>query len=344
MDKINILFVGPLDEGSTSKQRLETFKLLGHHVQAVNTFFSTKNWILSFLRRVSFRLGFCLDLIDVNNQISVKIHTNDFDLVWIEKGLSIKPDTLRKIKHILPSAYLVSYFIDDMLIRGNQSRNYLKSIPLYDVHLTTKSYNVKELKALGARDVKFFSNAYDSIAYQPLELSNAEKKLWGSDVAFLGGFQKARFESMLALAKRGVIITIWGPNWEPYVNIHPNLIIKPGWVLAENAAKVFCSTKINLCFLHKLARDLQTTRTMEIPACGAFMLAERTQEHQDLFTEGSEAEFFEDVEELLDKIKYYLGHCEQRTAIANAGYQRCLKSGYSYNNRLIEILNTLGYQ
>ena len=143
---------------------------------------------------------------------------------------------------------------------------------------------------------------------------------------------------MLALASRGVVITIWGPGWERFVKIHPNLIIKPGWVQAEDAAKVFCGTKINLHFLRKVAHDLQTARSVEIPACGTFMLAERTQEHRGLFDEGTEAEFFDDIEELYSKINYYLEHCQQRTAIANAGYQRCLKSGYSNHDRLHKIM------
>ena len=119
------------------------------------------------------------------------------------------------------------------------------------------------------------------------------------------------------------------------------MIVKPGWVLAEDAAKVFCATKINLHFLRKVARDLQTTRSVEIPACRGFMLAERTQEHLDLFDEGSEAEFFDDIDELLAKIKHYLLHSEQRKTIANAGYERCVKSGYSNYDRLNEILDVI---
>ena len=80
---------------------------------------------------------------------------------------------------------------------------------------------------------------------------------------------------------------------------------------------------------------------MEIPAGGGFMLAERTDEHLRLFEEGREAAYFSSHNELVDKIRYYLANESERARIARAGYERCIRDGYSFDNRIREIVERL---
>nr|WP_276598371.1 glycosyltransferase [Flavobacterium azizsancarii] len=84
--------------------------------------------------------------------------------------------------------------------------------------------------------------------------------------------------------------------------------------------------------------DTQTSRTMEIPACGGFMLAERTTEHLDLFSENKEAVFFSNDEELLEKCRYYLINEEERKRIVEGGILRCKTSGYSNEESIKRML------
>ena len=82
-------------------------------------------------------------------------------------------------------------------------------------------------------------------------------------------------------------------------------------------------------------------RTFEIPACRGFLLAERTPLHQELFTEGKEAEFFSSTEECADKIRFYLSHESARAQIAQRGFQRCLDSDYSLRSSMAQALEQI---
>ena len=338
---MRILFAGALWYGSTALHRKVALQELGHDVVGVDTTPPNRRWERWLPIRILRRLGYPLDLAGANRQVLSHIERNPFDILWVDKGLTIAPQTLVAVKNQYPACRLVSYSPDDMLNPRNQSRRYLADLPLYDLHVTTKSYNVAELKELGARDVLFVGNAYDRHTHCPIPLTADEKRRWGADVGFVGAFEQARYQMMSALAEAGVQVTVRGPGWEPYVGQHPNMSIKPGWVLGDDYAKAICATKINLCFLRKINRDLQTQRSVEIPACGGFMLAERTDEHLALFQEGEEAEFFSDEEELISKVRYYLDHEQERAQIAARGRERCLRSGYSNHERLRTVLDYL---
>ena len=71
------------------------------------------------------------------------------------------------------------------------------------------------------------------------------------------------------------------------------------------------------------------------------MLAERTDEHQRLFWEGEEAEFFESDAELLEKVSFYLANPQKRAEIARRGRERCLAGGYSNQARIAKMLETV---
>jgi hypothetical protein len=180
--------------------------------------------------------------------------------------------------------------------------------------------------------------AYDPHTHRPLHLNDREQQEWGSEVGFIGAFETDRYRRMQAIANSGRGVVVRGPNWEKYEKRHPFLAVRPGFIVGDDYARAICATKINLGFLCKANRDLHTTRSMEIPASGAFMLAERTSEHLAMFEEGKEAEFFDSDHELIDKVNYYLKHETERKRIAQEGRERCLRSGYSNHDSIKEIL------
>lgn len=277
-----------------------------------------------------------------NEQIRSMVQKKHYDVIWIDKGHTIFASTLRFVKKISPQTIIVSYSPDNMLLRHNQTQQYLETIPLYDYIFTNKSYILDGMRKLGAKNIHFVNNSYEESFHHPYPLTEEEKKELGGDVGFVGTWEKERCESILYLVQHGVKVKVFGnKDWNKYKGYSPNLEIVGHLLKGEDYSKSLQAFRISLCFLRKMNFDKQTTRSVEIPACGGFMLAERTDEHLAMFKEGKEAAFFSSNEELLQKCLYYLSHEEERKQIALAGRKRCLTSGYSNEGMIRNALKTI---
>ena len=93
--------------------------------------------------------------------------------------------------------------------------------------------------------------------------------------------------------------------------------------------------------MQKNVPDRNTTRSVEIPAIGTFLLGERTADHLEMFEEGKEAEFFASEEELIDKVRFYLAHPQERQRIADAGRKRCQSSNYTNRHQWEDVVQRI---
>ncbi len=300
------------------------------------------------LRYHLFQIGLPVSILENNGEnkaIRNLVSQNQYDIVWIDKGLTIFPETISYIKKISPQTVVVSYSPDNMVLRHNQTQQYLDCIPLYDYIITNKSYIIDSLKKMGARHVLFVNNSYEESFHYPRELAIEDFEKLGGEVGFVGAWERERCKSLCYLADHGIKVRVFGTGkWSDYKHYSPNLHIEERLLKGDDYCKSLQAFKISLCFLRKMNYDQQTTRSVEIPACGGFMLAERTQEHLSLFEEGKEACFFSSNEELLDKCRYYLKHEEERKMIAENGRERCLRSGYSNREMISKVLRIINEQ
>jgi spore maturation protein CgeB len=342
---MKVLFVGDLSSYARSRQRFLAMQDLQHIVEG-------RSWVQletefipgykpSLWRRIRRKIGYPVDVVGINQALIPHIAEFEPDLLWIEKANTILPATYRQIQQNFPTLKIAYYSEDDIYLFDNRSIYLTKSLSMFDVVYTTKPRNVQELPTLGAKNVVCIFQAYDRNVHRPISLSEEDYQQWGAEVGFVGFFERDRAEQMLFLAEQGIKVRIWGFNWQDWVNKHPNLIVEGKPVFNEDFVKVLNATRINLNFLRKANRDRHTSRSLEIPACQGFMLAERTNEHLQLFEEGTEAEFFDSPEELCVKVKYYLTQETNRQRIAKAGRNRCVNSGYSHHDRLKEMLEKI---
>jgi len=342
---MKILYVGPTAKNSTCEHRLNAMRRLGHEMVVVNTVtggMDLSRQVERLANIVDYHVcNWRLDPYRVNKRLYCELEKEHrYDVVWLDKALMVRSRTLKAIKRRWPDAVIASYSPDDQLNPANHSFIYLRSLPLYDVCFTTKSYNVRELKDLNAKHVVYVGNGFDPRVHRPTRLTEEERTTYGCDVCFVGTYEKPRAQCLERVAELPYGLKVWGNDWDKLE--HRSRLrgaVQNHAVYGEEYAKRIVASSINLNFLKKANRDLVTTRSVEIPACGGFMLAERTAEHQALFEEGVEAEFFGGVEEMVEKIHYYMQHKDERRAIARRGRLRCLRSRYSNDERVKEMLD-----
>src|SRR5262249_49489754 len=138
-ESLSILYVGT--RSGTCLQRASGLAQLGHVLEFVDTGVP-RSGLTRQLFRLANKLGRPPDVFGANRRIVDCLRLKRFAVLWIDKGLSIKPSVLRSIQQLSPSTFKIHYSPDDMFNPANQSPRYIDSIDLYDLHVTTKTCNV----------------------------------------------------------------------------------------------------------------------------------------------------------------------------------------------------------
>lgn len=82
-------------------------------------------------------------------------------------------------------------------------------------------------------------------------------------------------------------------------------------------------------------------RNFEVPGCGSFLLTHTADDLQNYYLPGREIGIFQSDDEMIDQIRYFLAHSEEREDIARAGMERTLRE-HTYERRFNEIFARMG--
>ena len=261
------------------------------------------------------------------------------NLILVLMGFHIAPASLAAIK-AATSATTVNYATDDPFNKRIGTRNLVESIPSYDLYACTKRAIMDDVSRAGCNDVRYIRFGYKPSAhfFDPPR-SAQELRSFGADVAFVGEGDADRlpFITSLVEAVPNLNLALYGGLWNLRSSTRPYF---RGGVHGREFRMALGGAKIAVNLVRRENRDDHVMRTFEGPACGAFMLNERTDDHLDLFREDHEAAYFSSAEELVDKVQYYLAHDAERERIRQAGHVRTLTAGHSYRHRLEEIIET----
>jgi len=271
------------------------------------------------------------------------------DALFVYRGTHILPDTLHSIRRSSPGTVLVGYNNDDPfsnLYPRWKWRHFLRAVPEYDLILAYRKHNLGEFKAAGARRVELLRSWFVPDRNRPVELSSDDQARYGCDVVFVGHYEDdGRVEHLREVVRLGLKLRLWGPgyDWDPVLRKVRELkdLVPVRLVSGDEYNKALCGAKVALCFMSKLNRDTYTRRCFEIPASRVLMLSYFTEDLAGLFVPGIEADYFRSVEEMKQKLLYYLHDSAARLRLAQAGYEKVFRGGHDVVSRMQSVIKWL---
>jgi spore maturation protein CgeB len=338
---LRILYHGGVWPGSTSLQRVLAFQQLDgvttvSHDTGARVGKTTNLWF-----RIRWKLRWPVDTLDENLRLLDVTQRERPDVVIVDNSKVISRRTLIALR-ALGVSRLVYYSPDDIIAKHNLSFPIKYSLSEWDIVFTTKTFNVPELRALGVKRPVFVGKAYDRTLHLPAGPSDVGLDYEKFDVVFIGTYEKERCASINAVAEAGYSVVVYGSDKGGWCaeRLHPKVELRKS-VFGEDYRIAWHTGKIALCFLRKINRDRITQRTMEIAAMGRPMVAEKTDEHDQHFIDGTEYLGFTEDAVLIERVRFLLDQPDCRNAMGLAARLRCETSGYSTLDRALQMMRAI---
>ena len=241
-------------------------------------------------------------------------------------------DELRDRNDILS----VVYFSDDDWRIHNHSIHWVEH---YNFATTNDINAIEVYRRAGFNHVFHLQYAANPRIYYPREVPKQYA------VTFVGQAYLGRPQLLYQLMIKGIDLRIWGSGWD---NIPELKVITGPSLPTEKMIETFCASKIVLglswCSIPTTNGDLMPQikgRTFEYPACRAFQITCADNRLGNYFTIDKEIVTYRDINELIEKIHYYLVHDQEREEIAEAGYQKVITQ-HTWSHRWDAFFHFLG--
>jgi spore maturation protein CgeB len=275
----------------------------------------------------------------------VFMYTDELDLAVLKE---IKEKTSTKS---------VAWFADDYWRFWNYSKHWP---PYFTYVVTTYSRAVEWYKKAGFQNVLLSQWGCNTALYKPVDVPK------GIDVSFVGQHKSGRARIIKALHREGINVQCFGFGWpngklshEEMLSIFGsskiclNLTDRKSLWDPSIIGRIVCRKSVNRvvpdfhlvdnlrAYLHFPIVHTHA-RPFELAGCGAFVISGQSEDIGKYYAENNEMVFYDDVADLAQKIKYYLAHDSERTAIAEAGHKRTLAE-HTYEQRFRELFSKIGF-
>jgi spore maturation protein CgeB len=279
---------------------------------------------------------------------------NEFDLQHLNRqfisfALKVKPDIVLvtgghrisdKALRILNAYHIciVLWTIDPPI----NFQPIINSAPFYNYIFCQGSEAVELLRSANIFGADWLPMGCDPKYHRPVELSSKEQAEYGHDIVFVGSYYPNRAELFKTLADFD--FGVWGPGWDKLekgsrLRSH----IRAAHTSPAEWAKIYSAGKIILAIHYQDPNNRvpvyqASPRIFEAMACGGFAISDHQRDVFALFRDGEHLVSYNEHEDLVSKIKFYLSHPAERRKIAEQGRQEVFRN-HQYSNRIEKLLS-----
>lgn len=241
-------------------------------------------------------------------------------VLWTSFYDDIRRSTLAEMQKM--GSTTVGWFFDDEWRFGMYSKYW---IPYLDYCVTNAISAVPAYRKLGARVIQTIPNTGIAV---DVDWSRVQAE---RDISFIGSIRTAdRRRYVHELGQNQIPVTVLGEGGGGYVSF-------------ERMLEIFRTSRINLNF-SKVGDDrghLQIKgRVFQVCMAGGFLLTEYAPGLEKYFELDKEIVSFENPQEMVEKVRYYLNHDRERRAIAQAGWERAHRD-YSSSRMVAKVFEEI---
>jgi spore maturation protein CgeB len=232
-------------------------------------------------------------------------------------------------------------FFHDDTWRVDYSQHWAKK---FDYFSTPDLHGEIKYREIGIPNGIYFPFGCNERLFRKLETT---KKY---DVSFVGGWHPYREWLIKRIKDAGISVEVRGHRWPK------------GEVSQEEMVNIFNQSKINLNLTNSASWDIRylasspraiinrirskknieqmKARIFEVNGCGGFQLSYFVEGLANCYEIDREIVVYSGVDDLIEKIRFYLKHESLREAVANEGYLRTIRD-HTYAKRFQNVLDEM---
>lgn len=208
----------------------------------------------------------------------------------------------------------------------------------YDVWFVKDPYMQSFMRNNMRLNVKLYSEAFNVRYHRKPDMTKAvcEAEV-STDVMTYGTMYPYRCRMLKAVADSGINLKIYGTIPHRFYNHDLDKCYQNKYITGMEKSRLLYGAKIVFNQMHYAEIESVNNRFFEVNGSGAFQLSDYRPILKDLLPINPELVSFRDIDEGIEKIKYYLNHDDERYEIAQKVYEHFLNN-YTYDHLVKYIL------